>query len=34
VPFDIDAKQEPSSVTQLAAALSALGRYSGANNPS
>ncbi len=33
MPFDTDAKQEPSSVTQLAAALCALGLYHGANTP-
>ncbi len=33
MPFDTDAKQEPSSVTQLAAAMRALGLYSGANTP-
>ncbi len=31
--FDTDAKQEPSSVTQLAAAMRALGLYHGANTP-
>jgi len=33
MPFDTDAKQEPSSVTPLAAAMRALGLYSGANTP-
>jgi len=33
MPLDTAAKQEPSSVTQLAAALAALGLYSGANTP-
>jgi len=33
MPFDTDAKEEPSSVTQLAAVLRALGLYHGGNTP-
>jgi len=33
MPLDANVKQEPSSVTQLAAAMAALGLYSGANTP-